>query len=74
MDSHNSKITVESRTTCSEKGQSIFTQENEINFFMDYELDKWSRDLNTNFTLGECFFGAVKLTSNADPNKYGYSG
>ena len=23
--------------------------------------------------LGNCFFGAVKLTKNADPDKYGYS-
>ena len=40
---------------------------------MDYELDTCSRDLSTNFTLGEFLFGAVKLTSNFDPNKYGYS-
>ena len=73
MDSHNSKIAVESRRSCSEKGQAIFTQQNEINLFMDYKLDTWSRDLNTDSTLGECLFEAVKLTSNADPNKYGYS-
>ena len=33
-----------------------------------------SRDLNTNFTLGNCLFGAVKLTNNVDPDKYRYSG
>ena len=26
------------------------------------------------FILGDCLFGAVKLTKNADPDKYGYSG
>ena len=26
------------------------------------------------FTLGNCLFGTVKLTKNADPDKYGYSG
>ena len=27
-----------------------------------------------NFTLGGRLFGGVKLTKNADPNKYSYSG
>ena len=39
-----------------------------------YELDTWSWDLNTEFTLEDCFFGAVKLTKNADTDKYKYSG
>ena len=26
------------------------------------------------FTLKDCLFGAVKLTKNADPDKYSYSG
>ena len=28
--------------------------------------------LNTNFTLADCLFGVVKLTKNADPDKYGH--
>ena len=40
---------------------------------MVYDQDTWSRDTNTKFTLGDCLFGAVKLTDNANPNKYGYS-
>ena len=28
---------------------------------MSYELDAWSRDLNTDFTLKDCLFGIVKL-------------
>ena len=35
---------------------------------------EWSKDLNTDFTLDNCLFGAVKLTKNADPDKYVYSG
>ena len=38
-----------------------------------YELDRWSQDLNAKFTLKDYLFGAVKLTKNADPNKYSYS-
>ena len=29
---------------------------------------------NTDFTLDNCLFGTVKLTKNADPDKYKYSG
>ena len=35
-----------------------------------YKLDTWSRDLNTDFTLGNCLFEAVKLTTNDDPDKH----
>ena len=45
-----------------------------INQYISDILDTWSRDLNTNFTLGNCLFGAMKLTKNADPDKYGCSG
>ena len=32
------------------------------------------RNLNTDFTLNNCLFGSVKVTKNADPDKYKYSG
>ena len=41
--------------------------------FIVYDLDTWSRDLNTEFTLKNCLFGAVKLSKNADTDKYKYS-
>ena len=41
--------------------------------FIVYELDTFTRDLNTKITLGDCLFGAMKLTKNADPDKHGYS-
>ena len=47
---------------------------NVINVFIVYKLETWSRDLNTDFTLGDSLFGAVKLTKNTDPDEYGYSG
>ena len=34
---------------------------NRINVFIAYELDTWSRDLKSDFTLKDCFFGGVKL-------------
>ena len=39
-----------------------------------YELDTCSRDLNQKFTLSNLLLGAVKLTKNSNPEKFGYSG
>ena len=36
-------------------------------------MDTWSKKLNTYFTLANSLFGAVKLTKNADSDKYKYS-
>ena len=44
-----------------------------VNLYIYYELDRRSRDLDTGFTLKNCLFGSVKLTKNADPDKYKYS-
>ena len=45
-----------------------------VSLFIIYELDRLSRDLNIDFALKGCLFGAVKLTKDADPDKYKYSG
>ena len=45
-----------------------------VNLFIFYELDTWSWDLNTDFTLKDSLFEAVKVTKNADPDKYVYTG
>ena len=38
-----------------------------------YEWDRWSEDINAKFTLKYYLLGPVKLTNNANPNKYSYS-
>ena len=40
-----------------------------INLYNCYTLRPQVRNLNTNFTLGNSFFGSAKLTKNADPYK-----
>ena len=45
-----------------------------MSLFIVYELNRWSKDLNSDFSFKNCFFGAVKLTTNPDLNKYSYSG
>ena len=44
-----------------------------INLYISYRLGPQLRDLNTDFTLGNCLFGSAKLTNNADLDKYKYS-
>ena len=50
------------------------TPNNVLNSFIVYELDTWSQDLNTDFTLKGCLFGSVKVIKNDDTDKYSYSG
>ena len=45
-----------------------------VNLFIVYELDTCSRDLNNDFTSKNCLCGSLKLTKNADPDKYKYNG
>ena len=45
-----------------------------INLYISYKLAPQLRNLNTDFTLGNCLFGSVKLTKNADQDKYKYIG
>ena len=44
-----------------------------VNLFSVYELNTWSQDINTDFIFKNCLFGSVKLTKNADLDKFKYS-
>ena len=70
---NNAKIRVKFDSSCLKQDKVSFTHGNSVNVLIVYELYMWSRDLNTDFTLKFCLFGAVKLTRNADPNKCSYS-
>ena len=41
-----------------------------INLYISYTLDSQLRNLNTNFTLGNCLFGSVKLTKHGKKCHY----
>ena len=45
-----------------------------MNFVIVYELNTWSRDLNSDFTSKDCLFGGVKLAKNTYSDKYASSG
>ena len=39
-----------------------------VNLYICYTLDRWSKDLGTNFTFGNCLFEPVML-KNGNPDK-----
>ena len=53
---------------------NISIPKNVINLYISYKLGPQLRILNTDFTLGNCLFGSVKLTKNSDVDKYKYCG
>ena len=53
---------------------NISIPEKAINLPISCTLGLQLRNLNTDFTLGNCLFGSVKLTENADLDKYKYTG
>ena len=53
---------------------NISVPKNVINLSISYTLNPKLRNFNTDFTLGSCLFRSVKLTKNADLDKYKYSG
>ena len=67
-------ITEENEKNLKENYNTSFSQSNVVSLFIFYKLDTWPRNLNTDFTHGNCLFGAAWLTKNANPDKYGYSG
>ena len=52
---------------------NIFIPKKVINLYISYTLNPQLRNLNRDFTLGNCLFGSVKLTKNDDLDKYKYS-
>ena len=72
---NNSRIRIKFKGNClKQEDKAALTAINVVNLFIVYELDTWSQDLNTEFTLRDCLFEAVKLTKNADTDKYKYGG
>ena len=68
------KIAVEFERSFFKQEKNIIKYRNVVNFFIDCELNTYLRDLNTRFTLDDCLFWAAKLTENAGPDNYRYTG
>ena len=54
---------------CLKEDSVSFLHKNIVNLYISYELDTWWKVLNTAFTLGNNFFGAIKQTNSVDPDK-----
>ena len=59
---HHSKVATEFKKSCLKQSKGSFTHRNVVNLIVVYELGAWSIDLNTISILGDCLFGAMKLT------------
>ena len=62
---HSSYGIVTFKGTCLKQKSVSFLHKKVVNLYISYTLDKWSKDLPTDFMLGNCLFGAVKLTKNS---------
>ena len=61
------------KKSCLKQKNATVIPPNKIIFFIKYELDTWSWDLNSNFTLKDCLFAGGRLAKNADQAKYIYT-
>ena len=52
---------------------NISTPKKVINLYTSYTQCPQLVSSNTDFTISNCLIGSVKLTKNADPNKYNYT-
>ena len=56
---------------CFIQNNIFFTHINVADLYIAFKRDTWSRDFNTHVAIGDWLCGTVKLTKNADPDKYG---
>ena len=67
------KTRVEFNGSCLKQDKTMYTHGKIVNIYIVYETVDGYSDVNYP-TLQNALFGAVKLTKNADIDKYGYSG
>ena len=59
---HKARIGANFKVNCLMQDNVSFTYKYVVNSsIVVYEVDSWSRDLNSDFTLVDCLFGAVKV-------------
>ena len=59
--------------SCLKQEIRSFELRNVINLFIVHKLDRCSKDLKIDFTVGVCLFRAFRLANNTDPDKYRHS-
>ena len=69
-----SKFCLVFKRSCLKQKNATYTPSNRVIYFIVYELDTWSRDLHSSFTLKDCLVGGINLAIIADPDKCVYTG
>ena len=70
----NTKIRVKFDESCLKQEKVTLTHKQKVSIYVVYEINYGHIMSVINFILGKSFFVAVKLTKNAYPDKYSYSG
>ena len=68
------KLRVKFNGSCLKQDKVTYTHGKIVNIYIVHEINKKDNTVISDPTLGNCLFGAVTLTKNADIDKYGYSG
>ena len=67
------RISVKFTGSCLKQPKITYTHKKVVNIYIVYELGASTSHIDDS-TLKNCLFGAVTLTTNAEIDKYGYSG
>ena len=70
----NPKFQVEFNGSYLKPARGSFAPSKTINLYITFQIKSWSFYVGNVFTLRNSLFEAVKLTKNAYPEKYSYSG
>ena len=70
----NYRIPVKCDGNCLKQGKAIFTHKQVVNIYIAFDINLWSSNVGKDFSSRNSLFGAVKLTTNADPDAYECSG
>ena len=73
LDYYGTKTKVEFSGNCLKQDKITYTHRKIANIYTSYEIRK-SINISDYPTLENCLFGAVRLTKNADIDRYGYPG
>ena len=73
LDYYGTKRRVEFNGSCLKQDKITFNHGKVVNIYIVYEINK-NINISGYPTLGNCWFGEVRLTKNADIDKYKYSG
>ena len=68
------KFRMQFNGSCLRHDKVIFTPDKIINLHTTFELKSWPFYIHDGFMVRNFLFGTVKLTKNAGPDKYSYSG